>query len=175
MKIVKKILLGLVAVIVLLLVITLFIKKDYAVEREITINKPAGEIFDYIKNLKNQDYYSKWAMMDPAMKKDYRGTDGTVGFIYAWDSKEAGKGEQEIKRIAQGKQLDIEIRFEKPFESKGDVHMITEEVSPTQTKVKWGMQGRNKYPMNFMNLFMDNLLGRDLNTGLSNLKTILEK
>ncbi len=175
MKIVKKILIGILAIIVLLLAITLFIRKDYAVEREITINKPGQEVFDYIKHLKNQNNFSKWSMMDPAMKKDYKGTDGTVGFIYAWDSEEAGKGEQEIKKITEGKQLDIEIRFEKPFESKGDVHMITEEVSPTQTKVKWGMKGRSKYPLNFMNLFMDNILGRDLNTGLTNLKNVLEK
>jgi hypothetical protein len=108
------------------------------------------------------------------MKKDYKGTDGTEGFIYAWDSKEAGKGEQEIKGITEGKQLDIEIRFEKPFESKGAVHMITEEVAPTQTKIKWGMKGRNKYPMNFMNLFMNNVLGKDLDKGLTNLKGVLE-
>jgi hypothetical protein len=34
-------------------------------------------------------------MMDPNAKMEYKGTDGTVGFISAWDSKikYVGKGE----------------------------------------------------------------------------------
>jgi hypothetical protein len=37
-------------------------------------------------------------MMDPDMKKTYRGTDGTVGFVSEWESnkKDVGTGEQEI-------------------------------------------------------------------------------
>lgn len=54
--------------------------------------------------------------MDPNMKKDFRGTDGTVGFVYAWDgNKKAGKGEQEIKKITEGERVDVEVRFEKPL------------------------------------------------------------
>ncbi len=64
----------------LALVAALFIKKDYAVEREITISKPKQEVFDYIKYLKNQDHYSVWNCLDPAIRKIYTGTDGTVGF-----------------------------------------------------------------------------------------------
>ena len=53
--------------------------------------------------------------------------------------------------------------------------MITEETAPNQTKIKWGMNGKSKYPMNFMNLFMDNILGKDLTKSLTTLKGILEK
>jgi uncharacterized protein YndB with AHSA1/START domain len=174
MKLIKRIFLFIVGLILLLLVITIFVPRHYDVEREITINKSRPEVFDYIKHLKNQDNYSKWAMMDPAMKKEYSGTDGTIGFVYGWDSEEAGKGEQEIKKVAEHERLDIEIRFKKPFESTGEVRMITEENSPGQTTVKWGMKGDSKYPLNFMNLFMNRILGRDLETGLANLKTLLE-
>jgi hypothetical protein len=36
-------------------------------------------------------------------EKGIRGTDGTVGFVYGWDSKNknAGKGEQEIMNITE--------------------------------------------------------------------------
>ena len=37
------------------------------------------------------------------------------------------------------------------------------------------MVGKNPYPMNFMNLFLDKLLGKDIETSLLTLKTILEK
>ena len=64
-----------------------FIKKDYQIEREIVINQPKTEVFNYIKSLRNQDNFSKWATMDPNMKKVYTGTDGTPGFISFWDSE----------------------------------------------------------------------------------------
>ena len=87
MKIVKKVLIVVVVIVAIPLIIALFVKKEYSIEREITINKPQQEVFSYVKYLKNQDNYSKWVMTDPAMKKDFRGTDGTEGFVYAWDSK----------------------------------------------------------------------------------------
>ena len=176
MNILIKILIVIGALVALLLIAALFIKKEYNIVREITINKPKTEVFSYIKHLKNQDNYSKWVRMDPNMKKDFRGTDGTVGFIYAWDgNKKAGKGEQEIKKIAEGERVDVEVRFEKPFEGIATSPIVTEAVSADQTKVKWAMNGKSKYPLNFMNLFMDNMLGKDLETSLTTLKSILEE
>lgn len=176
MKLLKKILLIIVIIIAIPLIIALFVNKEYAIEREITINKSSEDVFNYVKYLKNQDNYNKWVMTDPAMKKDFRGTDGTEGFIYAWDgNKKAGKGEQEIKKITESKEMNIEIRFEKPFEGLASVYMITDDLAQDQTKLKWGMSGKSKYPMNFMNLFMDNMLGKDLETSLETLKAILEK
>jgi uncharacterized protein YndB with AHSA1/START domain len=179
MKILKFILIGLAGIVALILIVAAFAKKDYAVVREITINKPKQEVFNYVKFLKNQDNYSKWAMMDPGMKKEYKGTDGTVGFVSAWDSKEdnVGAGEQEIKKITDSERIDMELRFKRPFEATDNAYMTTEAVDSNQTKVKWGFEGKMKYPMNVMLLCMDmdKMLGKDLDTGLSNLKNILEK
>ena len=179
MKILKKILIALVSIVALALIIALFIKKEYAVEREIVINKPRMEVFGYLKLLKNQDHFSVWATMDPNMIKEYKGTDGTIGFVSTWDSKEknVGKGEQEIKKITEGERLDFELRFIKPFEATDNAYMITETINETQTKVKWGFNGKMNYPMNMMLLCMDmdKMLGNDLQTGLNNLKNVLEK
>ena len=178
MRILKIILIVILIIIAIPLLTALFVKKDYAVEREITINKPKQEVFDYIKYLKNQDHYSKWAMMDPDMKKTYRGTDATVGFVSAWESdkKDVGTGEQEIKKITEGERLDFELRFIKPFESTEAAYMITEPVSENQTKVRWGFNGHMNYPMNLVILFMDfdKMIGDDLAIGLQKLKTVLE-
>jgi hypothetical protein len=177
MKMIVKILIVLVIIVCIVLIAALFVKKEYAVHREITINKPKQEVFDYIKHLKNQDNFSKWVMQDPGMKKDFKGTDGTVGFVYAWDSKDknAGKGEQEIMNITEGEKMDVEVRFERPFAGIAKAPFVTESVTPNQTKVKWGLIGKSSYPMNLMNLFMDKMLGKDLETSLTNLKGILEK
>jgi hypothetical protein len=53
--------------------------------------------------------------------------------------------------------------------------ITTEALQGNQTKVRWGMKGISKYPMNCMNLFMDNVLGKDLETSLASLKENLEQ
>lgn len=179
MKILKAIGITLAVIIGAFLLVALFVKKDYSVVRETTINKPNQQVFEYIKYLKNQDYYSKWNMMDPAMTKTYRGTDGTVGFVATWDSQkeDVGAGEQEIKKITEGERMDFELRFIRPFEATESAYMTTSAVSQNETKVTWGFNGHMNYPMNMMLLFMDfdKMLGDDLSTGLTNLKTVLEQ
>lgn len=177
MKIVKKILFVIAGIIVLALVAALFVSKEYSVKREITINKPSQEVYDYVKFIRNQEHYNKWVMMDPNMKKDYKGTDGTVGFVYAWDSQkdDVGKGEEEIKLLEEGKKINLEVRFIKPFEGLAVTEMTTEAISPMQTKVSWGMSGESAYPMNLTNAIMEKMLGPDLDESLQTLKGVLEK
>lgn len=174
MKLFKKILIAIAIVIAIPLVMAVFVKKEYLVERQITISKPRQEVFNYVRYLKNQDAFNPWILMDTDLKKRFEGTDGTIGFIYAWEGEKAGKGEQEIKKLSDGKRLDLELRFIKPFESTGAAWFATEEVSEIQTQLSWGMSGESPYPMNFMNLFMDTMLGKDLETGLNSLKSALE-
>ncbi len=178
MKILKKVLIALGVIIVFFLTIPIFIDNEYAVQREIVINKPNGEVFDFIVLLKNQDSFSKWAMMDPDMKKTFQGTDGVVGFISAWESEEdsVGAGEQEIIKITVGERIDYEIRFKEPIESTDHAYLATQSIDSTHTKVVWAFNGKMDYPMNLMLLFynFDKIIGGDLEIGLNNLKNYLE-
>lgn len=163
------------AIIVLPLIIALFIPKDYRIERSIIIDKQKHEVFDYIKYIKNQDEYSKWNMTDPNMKKEFRGTDGTVGFVYGWNgNKQAGEGEQEITGITDGERVTTEIRFKRPMQNVGHIYMNTEAHSDNSTKVTWGMMGKSPYPMNLMTAMLKGVLGKDLQISLNNLKALLE-
>jgi hypothetical protein len=176
MKILKRILIGILSVVALLLIIALFISRDYRIEREIVVNKPNSDVFSYIRYTKNQDHFNKWIQSDPQMAKAFRGEDGTVGFVYAWNSKgSGGQGEQEISNISEGKRVDYAIRFIRPMEAQASLWITTDALAANQTKVKWGMQSRNPYPMNLLNLFVPKMLGNDLQTSLGNLKSILEK
>jgi len=180
MKILIGIIIVLVGVIVLFLIIGLFVKKDYSVGKEIVVNKPKTAVFEYLKFLKNQNKFSIWASMDPNMKTVFKGTDGTVGFVSAWESdnnKNVGKGEQEILKIVDGERIDYDIRFLKPFKSTSWAYITTAAVNDNQTKVHWGFTGKMKYPSNLTMLFMnmEKLVGGDLEKGLQNLKAILEK
>jgi hypothetical protein len=176
MNIILTIILVLVGIIVLLFIMALFMKKEYLINREIIINAPRQEIFNYIKQLKNQDNYNKWVMVDPDMKRDFKGTDGTVGFIYGWNgNKKAGEGQQEIKAIDEGKKIETEIRFVRPMASIAYANTSTESVSDTQTKVSWSNKGAMGYPMNIMVSMVEKMLAKDMDISLLNLKKILEK
>ena len=178
MKILRYILIIIVILIAIPLVVALFVKKDYAVEREIVINKPVPEVFAYIKFLKNQDNYSKWNTMDPNMKKSFRGVDGEIGFVAAWESTDdnVGVGEQEIVTITENQRIETKLRFMEPFESEDDAYMTTSAIDSATTRVTWGFSGKFPYPMNLMQLMMDmdEAVGSDLAVGLEKLKVIME-
>jgi hypothetical protein len=178
MKILKRILIGIVTLISVVLIIALFVKQEYSVVQEITINKPKAEVFDYVKYVKNQDQFNKWVMMDPNAKKDYSGTDGTTGFVFAWNSENdhVGQGEQKIKNIRDGEMIESEIRFIRPFEGLAKANIATQSVNDTQTKVSWSFESKMPYPMNIMRVFIniEDMLGKDLKESLNNLKTVLE-
>lgn len=176
MKILLRILMGLGLAILIFLITAAFLKKEYVVEKSITINKPKSDIFNYIKYLKNQNEYSKWAKMDTGMKKVFTGTDATPGFVSAWESNndKVGKGEQEIVKITEGEQVNYEIRFEKPMKDVAQSFMRTDSIAPDKTLVKWQISGHMPYPTNIMGLFMDKMIGGDLDEGLQNLKKMRE-
>jgi hypothetical protein len=179
MKILLWIILAFAGIVGLLLLIGLFMKKDYTVGRDVIINKPKSVVFDYLKFLKNQNKFSVWATMDPEMKTTFTGTDGNTGFISAWESnnKNVGKGEQEILKIVDGERVDYEIRFIKPFKSTSWAYITTTAVNENQTRVYWEFTGKMKYPTNLMLLFMnmEKMIGNDLSKGLQNLNEILKQ
>ena len=174
MHLVLYVLLGFALLIILLGIIA---PKDYEVNREIDINKSLSEVFSYLKLLKNQDNWSPWATKDPNMKKTFKGNDGEVGCISAWEgNKDVGSGEQEIKNIVNNEIIESELRFMKPFKSTSDAYIKVSDADGG-TKVIWGFTGKNKFPISIMMLFMnmDKTVGKDFEEGLAKLKTILEK
>ncbi|KAA0989792.1 GNAT family N-acetyltransferase [Dyadobacter aurulentus] len=169
------IILGLIAIILIAAVI---MPKEYAVEKDVVINKPNAEVFTYLKSLKNQNEWSVWARRDPNIINTFEGTDGTVGFVSKWTGNdEVGTGEQEITKIEEGSRIDTQLRFLEPMESTSDAYMITEPIDPTSTKVRWGFTGKMPIPMNVMLPFigMESMIGKDFEDGLANLKQNLEE
>lgn len=155
----------------------LFVEDEYSVTKSVIVERNSDEVFEYVKNLKNQSEYSVWGKTDPTLEKSYKGNDGEVGFISKWDSdnEDVGKGEQEIVKIEYGKRIDFEVRFKEPFEATSALFISTEAMGPNTTKVTWSVKGQMDYPMNIMMLFMDmeGEIGPDLENGLKNLKKVL--
>jgi hypothetical protein len=166
------------SLIAIALIWALFIKKDYAVERSISIRKNKQEVYDFVKFLKNQDLYSPWAKIDTSMKKSFVGTDAQIGFVSAWESSndEVGTGRQTIIAI-NDERIDYRLEFLKPFESQALAYMIVKPSEDSTTNVTWGFNSTMPYPSNLMMAFIDfeEMIGKDYEKGLIRLKTLLEK
>ncbi|MDG0972979.1 MAG: SRPBCC family protein [Crocinitomicaceae bacterium] len=176
MNIVITILLVVVGIIALLLIIALFLKKEHYVKREIIINAPSQKVFDFLRLLKNQDKFNKWAKADPDRKWEFKGIDGTIGFIISWNgNKKAGEGEKEIMGIIEGKRIETQIRFVKPMAMIADVTMETEAISDSKTKVSLINSGTIKYPMNIFIPMAEKNFPKDMDESLKTLKELFEQ
>jgi len=159
------------------LVVALFLPKTFTIEQETVVNKPKAQVFDYCKHLKNQEDYNVWLKADPNVKTSYRGKDGNVGSVLAWESqiKDVGRGEQEIKKITDGERIDTELRFKEPFEATNQTWTTFEPVGENQTKLKAGFTGTTPYPMNLMMFFCKDKLKADMGKNIANIKGCVEK
>lgn len=152
--------------------------KEMTIEKNVTIAKDISTVFDFLKETKNQDKFSVWNMKDPDMKKTYSGTDGTAGFIYSWDSKDksVGAGSQEIIRIAPEKMIEYEMRFVRPMKNVASAtFLLTNVVGEAATLVSWTFKSPTKFPMSLFSPIFKNILGKQLQQSLDNLKLLLEK
>jgi Polyketide cyclase / dehydrase and lipid transport len=176
MNILITILLIIGGLIALFLIVAALTKRSFSLEKKIVINKPTQAVFNYIKLIRNQEYYSVWVMKDPNIKLIYTGTDGTVGFKSAWESndKNVGIGEQEIIKLTEGESMEVEIRFKKPFEGTNWAVTKVNTAAEGETLVSQTFYGKSKFPMNIMNLFMNKLVGSAMQQNLQNLKNNLE-
>jgi hypothetical protein len=155
-----------------------FLKSEYTIVRDITINKPKTAVFNYIKLLRNQNEYSYYNRKDPDNIKSYLGTDGEVGFTYSWSSKinSIGSGTQTISRIEEGRELCCDISFTKPLPLKSVAIISLYEINENETKVTWSFSSNYKFPLNVIIYFVDleKLIGTDLASSLITLKEKLE-
>jgi hypothetical protein len=147
------------------------------IEKSIMISKSPAAVFDYIKYTRNQDHFSVWNMTDPGMKKVYKGTDGTVGFVYSWDStnKNVGAGEQETTGMEEGKRIEYALRFFRPMQNFGNSAFEISGTGEGTSLVRWIFESPSKFPMVLFAPIFKIILGKDLEKGLGNLKVILEK
>ena len=168
----------LIGLVLLILFLAIIAPKSYNVFRTIEVSRPKKEVFEYLRSLKKMDEWSPWAQKDPNMEKRFTGNDGEVGALSYWNgNKDVGEGEQEVTRIANGERIESELRFLKPWKSTSDCYLQIDAIGSDKSKVTWGFSGKNRFPMSIMMLFMsmDKMVGKDFETGLQNLKTVLEK
>lgn len=174
---IKTVLLVLVAAIALLLVYASTRPDTFAVERSTTIAAPADKLFPLINDMRAFNTWNPYARKDPAMKTEYSGPAAGPGAVFDFQgNKDVGKGRISITGAAAPSSVTMQLDMWEPFEGHNTVN-FTLVPEGAGTKVTWAMHGPSAYITKLMGLFfnMDQMIGKDFEAGLDNLKQLAEK
>ncbi len=152
-------------------------KKEYDLSRTVVIKRPKAEVYAYIRQLRKQPFWMPWFLNDPNTKMKFKGEDGKVGASAYWKGVNRVEAIEKITKVKEGKLLETQLLFLRPYKSLSLIYMAVKEVEPERTKMVWGVKGVHKFPASVIMLFygMDRAIGKDFETGLQNLKNLLER
>jgi len=172
----KKILIGIAAVIVLFVIVVATRPAEFRIERSTVVAAPPERPFSQVNDFHAWPGWSPWEKLDPGMKRTHGGAPAGVGATYAWiGNDDVGEGRMTIEKSDKDKTIGIKLEFIKPFAATNQT-TFTFTPEGSGTKVNWAMEGQNSFMAKAASLFMDmdKLVGADFERGLASLKTISE-
>jgi uncharacterized protein YndB with AHSA1/START domain len=149
----------------------------FSVRRATTIKAPPGKIFPLINDFHQWGSWSPYEHKDPAMKRSYSGAASGKGAVYAWNgNKNVGSGRMEIIDVSTPSKIVIKLDFFTPFEGHNTAE-FTMLPQGDGTNVTWLMHGPAPLMSKVMQVFIniDNMIGKDFEVGLANLKMLAEQ
>lgn len=169
------------AIVIAVILILAATKPDtFRIERTAIMNAPGEKIFPLIADFRQWLNWSPWEGRDPALKRTYSGAERGKGAIYAWEgNKNVGSGRMEILEAnassSSPSKIAIKLDFLKPFEAHNTAE-FTLKGNGNATQVNWAMYGPSPFMSKVMGIFMnmDQLIGKDFEKGLANLKSVSE-
>jgi len=174
---VKKILLGLLIAIALVLMYAATRPDTFRVARSIAIKAEPAKIYGLLNDFHHFGSWSPWESLDPAMNVTHSGAPSGQGAVYEWSGNDAvGAGRMEILQTAPNTRVTVKLDFIRPFEGH-NTSEYTLATAADSTTVTWAMFGPTPYVSKVMGIFvsMDSLIGKDFERGLARLKAASEK
>lgn len=172
---IKKIALGVAAVLAIILVLASMQPNDFKVVRSTTIKAPAEKIIPLISDFHRWDTWSPWEKLDPGMQRTHSGAASGKGAIYHWKGNDAvGEGQMEVLDVTPNA-VNIKLDFLAPFEAHNKADFMLD-TKGDMTTVNWTMSGPANYMTKIMGLFvsMDKMVGPDFERGLAQMKAVAE-
>jgi len=172
-----KVLLGFVVIIGLLVALVAMQPDTFAITRSITINAPATTVYPLVNHFQKWDQWSPWEKLDPQMEQTFSGAESGAGSIYEWNGNDqVGQGRMTIEKSVPHQQIGIKLEFIKPFAATNQTEFQFAE-SEGQTLVTWTMNGKHNFISKAMCLMMnmDDMIGKDFEKGLADMKSAAEK
>jgi uncharacterized protein YndB with AHSA1/START domain len=151
------------------------------VQRATTVKAPPEKIFPLINDFHQWGAWSPYEHKDPAMKRAFSGAADGKGAVYGWEgNKNVGSGRMEILDSSVPSKIIIKLDFFTPFEghNTAEFTMLPQgDATNATTNLTWVMHGPAPFMSKVMQVFidMDNMIGKDFEIGLANLKRLTEK
>jgi hypothetical protein len=172
----KKILIALAAIGVVFVGYVAMQPSEFRVVRTATVAAPTPEVFAQVNDFHNWQAWSPWAKLDPAAKAAFGGPPAGPGAVFTWAGNDkVGEGRMTVTESHPNDLVKIKVDFIKPFEASNTTE-FTFRPEGNQTAVTWIMAGRNNFVAKALCLFMnmDRMVGRDMENGLTQLKSVVE-
>ena len=172
----KKILLGLVAVIALILVVAAFQPGEFQVKRSLAIAASPQALFEQVNDHRKFVGWNPWGKIDPNLKNTFTGPAVGVGSVCSWQgNRDVGAGSATIIESKPGELVRLRMDWKEPMEGTSTVD-FTFKPEGNRTVITWDMRGANNYVGKVMCLFinMDKMVGGQFEKGLADLKTLVE-
>jgi uncharacterized protein YndB with AHSA1/START domain len=167
--------------IAIILILAAMKPATFSVQRAATVKAPPERIFPLINDFHQWGSWSPYENKDPAMKRSYSGATSGKGAVYGWEgNKNVGSGRMEILDTSEPSKIVIKLDFFKPFEghNTAEFTMLPQgDATNLTTNVTWLMHGPAPFMSKVMQVFLniDNMIGKDFEIGLANLKRLTEK
>lgn len=150
---------------------------SFRVARSIDIGVPSEKLYAALQDLRHQQQWSTWEQKDPDMKRSYSGPTSGVGATYDWEGdRNVGAGRQTILAVRPNSEINLAIEFGKPCAASNKLDFIFKP-NGSATNVTWAIHGPWPYIYRVMATFfsMDNMIGKEFENSLANLKALMEK
>ncbi|HXL28920.1 MAG TPA: SRPBCC family protein [Bradyrhizobium sp.] len=164
-------------VIAIVLILAATKQNTFSVQRATTVKAPPERIFPLINDFHQWGSWSPYENKDPAMKRSYSGAADGKGAVYGWEgNKNVGSGRMEILDTSKSSKIVIKLDFFTPFEGHNTAE-FTMLPQGDATNLTWLMHGPAPFMSKVMQVFinLDNMIGKDFEIGLANLKRLTEK
>lgn len=175
MRFLRNLFIGLVVLVVAFVVVAFVLPRHVVIERQISIAASPAAVFPLINSLERGTEWSPWTVRDPDIEIAYEGPAEGVGNIMTWASnvETVGNGREEIVESVENERVVTLLDFGDMGTARAWFDLVETEGG---TQVTWALDadmGNNPIGR-WMGLFMDGMVGPDYETGLSNLRDLVE-
>lgn len=175
MRLIRNILIGLVALVAVAAIVGMFLPRHVAVQREILVEAAPETVFPQVASLQAFSEWSPWGDLDPDMVVTYSGPETGVGNVMEWTSEHpnVGNGRQEIIEVVENESVRTALDFGDMGTAEAWWRLTPE---GDGTRVVWGLTAdMGGGPVGrWFGLMMDGWVGADYERGLSQLQAIVD-
>ena len=153
----------------------LMLPSTFTVTRSADIAAPPDEVYALVASPREWNRWAVWHQRDPGMKIDYTGPASGAGAGWSWKSASEGDGRMSFTEAEPGRRIAYELFFPDFGTTSTGALVLAPEGSGT--KISWSIDGdMGGNPLaRWLALAMDQLVGKDFEAGLANLKALAEK